>query len=311
MISQTLIDIGLLVAGVGLLWKGADWVVHSACGLAHRFGLPDAVMGVSVVALGTSAPELMVAVLAALRGQPDIAVANIVGSNIFNLGIILGGCAAIWTVPTTRPLVGRDAPVLLLATLLLLLFLDDRLLERWEGGAMVVCLGSYLLYLVTRRGLRFETYDAVSEDTDSRRDYFRLILGLGGVLGGAHLLVGSASDLARLMGISDWAIGLTIVAAGTSLPELATALVAAHRGRMGMLAGTLVGSDLFNLLGVLGLTALLHPLAVSHGTDASLILMAVMVTILIVLMRTDWRLTRAEGLVLIAIGLLRWTRDLQ
>jgi len=311
MISQTLIDVGLLVAGVGLLWKGAGWLVHSACGLAHRFGLPDAVVGFSVLALGTSAPELTVAVLAALRGQPDIAVANIVGSNIFNLGIILGGCAAIWTVPTTRPLVGRDAPVLLLATLLLLLFLDDHLLERWEGGAMVICLGSYLLYLVTRRGLRFEAYDPVSEDTDSGRDYFGLILGMGGVLGGAHLLVGSASNLARLMGISDWAIGVTIVAAGTSLPELATALVAARLGRMGMLAGTLVGSDLFNLLGVLGLTALFHPLAVSHQVDVSLMLMAATMAILIVLMRTGWRLTRAEGLVLIAIGLLRWWRDLQ
>ena len=311
MICQPLIDIGLLVAGVGLLWKGADWVVHSACSLAHRFGLPDAAVGVSIVALGTSAPELTVAVLAALRSRPDLAVANIVGSNIFNLGIILGGCAAIWTVPATRSLVGRDAPVLLLATLLLLLFLDARLLERWEGGVMLLCLASYLLYLVTRRGLRFETYDPVPEDTGSGRDYFRLILGLAGVLGGAHLLVDSASDLARLMGISDWAIGVTIVAAGTSLPELATALVAAHRGRMGMLAGTLVGSDLFNLLGVLGLTALLHPLAVSHGTGASLMLMAAMVTVLIVLMRTGWWLTRTEGLVLIAIGLLRWTRDVQ
>ena len=311
MISQTLIDIGLLVVGIGLLWKGADWVVHSACGLAHRFGLPDAVAGVSIVALGTSAPELTVAVLAALRGHPDLAVANIVGSNIFNLGIILGGCAAIWTVPTTRPLVGRDAPALLLATLLLLLFLDDRLLERWEGVVMVMCLGSYLLYVVTRGGLRSEAYDPVSEDPGSARDYFGLILGLAGVLGGAHLLVGSASDLARLMGISDWAIGVTIVAAGTSLPELATALVAAQRGRMGMLAGTLVGSDLFNLLGVLGLTAFLHPLAISHGVDASLMLMPVMVTILIILMRTGWWLTRAEGLVLIAIGLLRWWWDLQ
>ena len=311
MISQTLIDVGLLVVGVGLLWKGADWVVHSACGLAHRFGLPDAVAGVSIVALGTSAPELTVAVLAALRGHPDLAVANIIGSNIFNLGIILGGCAAIWTVPTTRPLVGRDTPALLLATLLLLLFLDDRLLERWEGVVMVMCLAFYLLYLVTRRGLRSETHDPAPEDTGSARDYFGLILGLAGVLGGAHLLVGSASDLARLMGISDWAIGVTIVAAGTSLPELATALVAAQRGRMGMLAGTLVGSDLFNLLGVLGLTAFLHPLAISHGVDASLMLMPAMVTILIVLMRTGWWLTRAEGLVLIAIGLLRWWWDLQ
>ena len=311
MISQTLIDVGLVIVGVGLLWKGADWVVRSACQLAHRLGLPDAVVGASVVALGTSAPEITVAVLAVLEGHHDIAVANIVGSNIFNIGIILGGCAAIWTVPTSRPLVGRDAPVLLLATLLLLLFLEDHLLERWEGAAMVLCLGCYLFYLVTRRVLRLETYDLDPEDTGSGRDYFRLILGLGGVLGGAHLLVDSASDLAGLMGISEWAIGVTIVAAGTSLPELVTAVVAAHRRRMGMLAGMVIGSDLFNVLGVLGVAAFIRPLTVIHGVEASLMLMAAMVTILIVLMRTGWWLTRAEGLALIAIGLLRWLWEFQ
>ena len=311
MIFETLIDVAFLLAGTGLLWKGAGWVVHSACRLAHRFGLPDAVVGFSVVAIGTSAPELTVALLAALRGQPDIAVANVVGSNIFNLGVILGLCAAVWTIPTTRPLVVRDAPMLLVATLLLALFLADGMLGRGEGVVMVLCLGCYLLYLVTRQGLRFETYDPVSEGAVGGRDYGMLILGLGVIIGGAHLLVGSASDLARQIGISEWAIGVTIVAAGTSLPELATALVAAHRGRMSMLAGALVGSDVFNVLGVLGLTAFVQPLAVSHGANASLMMMVGMVAMLILLMRTGWRLTRAEGLFLIAIGLLRWSWDLR
>jgi cation:H+ antiporter len=311
MILEILIDVAFLLAATGLLWKGAGWMVHSACRLAHRFGLPDAVVGFSVVAIGTSAPELTVSLLAALRGQPDISVANVVGSNIFNLGIILGLCAAVWTVPTTRPLVARDAPMLLVATLLLALFLADGVLGRGEGAVMVLCLGSYLLYRVTRHGLRFDTYDSMSEGAVGGRDYAMLTLGLGLILGGAHLLVGSASDLARQMGISEWAIGVTIVAAGTSLPELATALVAAHRGRMSMLAGALVGSDVFNVLGVLGLTAFLHPLAVSHGANTSLLMMVGMVALLILLMRTGWRLTRANGLFLIAIGLLRWISDLQ
>jgi len=311
MILEMLIDVAFLLAATGLLWKGAGWVVHSACRLAHRFGLPDAVVGFSVVAIGTSAPELTVALLAALRGQPDISVANVVGSNIFNLGIILGLCATVWTVPTTRPLVARDAPMLLVATFLLALFLADGVLGRGEGAVMVLCLGSYLFYLVTRQGLRFETYDPMSEGAVGARDYGMLTLGLGLILGGAHLLVGSASDLARQMGISEWAIGVTIVAAGTSLPELATALVAAHRGRMSMLAGALVGSDVFNVLGVLGLTAFVHPLAVSHGANTSLLMMVGMVALLILLMRTGWRLTRANGLFLIAIGLLRWISDLQ
>jgi cation:H+ antiporter len=311
MIFWTLIDVGFLFAATGLLWKGAGWVVHSACRLAHRFELPDAVVGFSVVAIGTSAPELTVALLAALRGQPDISVANVVGSNIFNLGIILGLCAAIWTVPTTRPLVARDAPMLLVATLILALFFGDGVLQRWEGAVMVLCLGSYLLYLVTRQGLRFETYDPMSEGAVGWRDYAMLILGLGVILGGAHLLVGSASNLARQMGVSEWAIGVTIVAAGTSLPELATALVAAHRGRMSMLAGALVGSDVFNVLGVLGTTAFLHPLAVTHVASTSLLMMVGMVAVLILLMRSGWRLTRANGLFLIAIGLLRWMSDLQ
>jgi cation:H+ antiporter len=315
MIAGYLSEIALLFVGIGMLWKGADWIVHSACRVARRFKLSDVVIGATVVALGTSAPEVTVTLVAAWGGRPEISVGNVIGSNIFNLGIILGGCATIWVIPTTRHLVYRDAPVLLLATLLLLLLLNENVpqLDRGEGLAMIVFLGSYVLYLVTRGGVHFETQDDVPEGTAKGRDYFTLLLGLAAVISGAHLLVDSASDLASLLGLSEWAIGVTIVAAGTSLPELATALVAAHRGRMGLMAGTLVGSDLFNVLGVLGLAGLFAPeplTIVSTNTTVCLSMMAGMLAVMILLMRTGWRLTRLEGLLLVALALLRWAQDL-
>ena len=319
MIAGYLSEIALLFVGIGMLWKGADWIVQSACRVARRFKLSDAVIGATVVALGTSAPEVTVTLVAAWGGRPEISVGNVVGSNIFNLGIILGGCATIWVIPTTRHLVYRDAMVLLLATLLLMFFLNGDLdgkhaqLDRGECLAMIVLLGSYILYLVTRGGVHFETQDDMPEGDATGRDYFTLLLGLAAVIGGAHLLVDSASDLASLLGLSEWAIGVTIVAAGTSLPELATALVAAHRGRMGLMAGTLVGSDLFNVLGVLGLAGLFAPeplTIVSTDVTLCLSMMAGMVAVLILFMRTGWRLTRVEGLLLVALALLRWNLDL-
>ncbi|MFQ5513347.1 MAG: calcium/sodium antiporter [Myxococcota bacterium] len=311
MTSEALSQIGLLLVGVSLLWKGADWVVQSACRIAHRFELSDAVIGATVVAIGTSAPEITVTLVAALRGQPDISIGNVVGSNIFNLGIILGGCAAIWSpVPIARSLVRRDVPVLLLATLLLLVLLHDNALDAWEGLAMVVFLGMYVLYLVSRGGLALEDGEQMPEGKATRRDYLVLALGLAAVISGAHLLVRAASELALMLGISPYGIAVTVVAMGTSLPELATALMAAHRGRMAMMAGTLVGSDIFNVLGVLGLAAILHRLDVSHGVEWSLMTMVAMVTVLRIVMRRGWCLTRTEGMILVLVALLRWKFDL-
>jgi len=149
MISGSLTEIGLMLIGIGLLWKGADAVVVAACRIAHRFELSDAVIGATVVALGTSAPEVTVTLVAALGGQPDISVGNVLGSNIFNLGLILGGCAVLYQVPISQQLVKRDGLLLLGGTLLLMLFLDDNVLERYDGLAMTVCLGAYVLYLGT------------------------------------------------------------------------------------------------------------------------------------------------------------------
>jgi cation:H+ antiporter len=305
-----LTDVALILVSIGLLWKGADWVVGSACSVAYRFKLPEAVIGATLVALGTSAPEVVVTLVAALRGEPDISVGNVVGSNIFNLGIILGGCATIWAIPTTRQLVQRDTPALLFAALLLLLFLSDGTLGRWEGLGMVVILCGYVLYLVNRGGLPLEEPEIIVIEDATRRDFFLLILGLASVISGAHLLVRAASSLAIGLGLSTWAIGVTVVAAGTSLPELATAFVAVHRGRTALMAGTLVGSDLFNVLGVLGLAAFLHPLNIVPGARVSLMMMAGMVAVLLIFLRSGWRLSRSEGLLLILFALVRWSRDL-
>ncbi len=299
----------LILLAIGLLWKGAGWVVHSACRVACRFKLSEAVIGATIVALGTSAPEIVVTLVAALTGKPNISVGTVVGSNIFNLGFILGGCATIWAIPTTRQLVLRDAPALLMAALLLLFFLSDGTLGRWEGMSMVVILGSYVLYLVNRGELTDEP-EEIPIQPARPRDYFVLVLGLASILSGAHLLVSAASSIAAALGLSQWTIAVTVVAAGTSLPELATAVVAVHRGRSALMAGTLVGSDLFNVLGVLGLAAFLNPLTITPAAQTSLLLMAAMMAVLLLFMRSGWRLSRMEGACLILMACLRWSRDL-
>jgi cation:H+ antiporter len=306
-----LAEIALVVIATGLLWKGADWVVCGAARIARRFSLSDVVIGMTVVAVGTSAPEIVVTLVAALRDQPDISVGNVVGSNIFNVGFILGSCAALWVIPTNRMLVRRDAAALLVACVLLAICLGDYRLEWWEGLVMMLLLGGYVAYLLRREEAPEELdADGVPEGPASAWDYPMLVLGLAAVLGGAHLLVESAVDLAHALGLSEWAIAVTLVAGGTSLPELACAFAAASRGRPGIVAGNLIGSDLFNVLGVLGLAAVLNPMAIDPGARPSIFMMTAMVGLLVVFMRSGWRLSRAEGLLLIAIAILRWSRDL-
>lgn len=302
----------LLIIATGLLWKGADWVVIAASRIAHRFGLSDVVIGMTVVAVGTSAPEVVVTLVAALRGADDIAVANVVGSNIFNVGFILGACAAVWGIPTSHTLVRRDAVALFAACLLLGICLIDYRIARWEGLGMLALLGAYVLYLMRRNDGHEEAVvdDEVARRPATWRDVPLLAAGLMAVVGGAHMLVGSAQALALEMGLSDWAIGVTLVAGGTSLPELAVSIAAAKRGRPGIVAGNLIGSDLHNVLGVLGLAAFLHPLHIDPGSAESILLMIAMVGILVVFMRSGWRLSRSEGCLLIAFAILRWSRDL-
>ncbi len=303
MISE-IIFIGLSMVA---LFLGAHWLVDSASRIARLIGVSDLVIGLTVVAFGTSAPEFAVTVLAALKGCPNISVGNIVGSNIFNLGFILGGVAIVHALEITPKLVYRDGLFLLTMTLLLLFLFRDLKLVQIEGATLFLFLVLYLGYLFWRR--ETEIVDEIPVVKGSRKDILLLIAGLAMVAGGSHLLVDSAREIALTMGIPEWVIGVTIVAAGTSAPEFVTSLVASLKRRFGISAGNLIGSDIFNLVGVLGLAGMLTPLHIDEAATGSLYMLAGMIFIVILFMRTGWKLTRVEGAFLVLLGAMRWVMD--
>lgn len=300
------LDILIIIACIVGLWRGAVWVVESATRIARKLGLSDLIIGLTVVAIGTSAPEFAVTAVAALEGQSDISVGNVVGSNIFNLGFILGGLAIFRGVATSRKLVFRDGGMLIGTTALLVFFLSDLALTRLEGIILMVILIIYVGYLIYQRA---ESEEEVPSGDFSWWDAPRFLVGIGIIVASGHFFVEAASSLARLMGITEWVIGVTIVAIGTSAPEIATSLVALLRGQHGMSAGNLIGSDLFNLLGVLGFAAILQPMTVDAAARGSVFLLAGMVLLVVLMMRTGWRLSRVEGSVLVVITLIRWVFD--
>ncbi len=307
--SLTLQILGILVSIV-LLWRGADLFVDGAVQIARRFKISEVAIGLTLVGFGTSAPEFAVSIGAALTGRPDISVGNIVGSNIFNLGFILGGCAAIFPMLTSRKLVYRDGLFLIGVTTGLAFFLGDLTLSRWEGALMLLLLGGYLVSLFRDRS---SSDDEPEEETHGAEGRWGIPLGFVGllmVLGGAHLLVLCASHVARAAGMTEWAIGVTIIAAGTSAPELVTCLAAAFKGKHGMSVGALIGSDLYNLLGVLGVASMINPLQIDPAGRSSVYLLVAMVTLVVVFMRTGWKIRRREGLTLVGINVMRWLTDM-
>ena len=296
-------DIVILLVSIIVIGKGAVWLVDAAARVAKHFGISELVIGLTVVAFGTSAPEFGVTILAAIRGMGDISVGNIVGSNIFNLGFILGGTAIIHSLKTSRTIVFRDGIFLLFGGILLSVFLWDLTLSKIEGIVLFTLLVLYLLYLYFNK----ETIET-EEPTHAmyRWDPILLFVGIGLVILGSHFLVESAVSIARFMGVSDWVIGATIIAAGTSAPEFATSLTAAMKSRYGMSVGNLIGSDIFNLFGVLGVAGMMRNLSVGHDAHINLIILSFMIAVVLIFMRTGWVVSRKEGIILVMIGLLRW-----
>jgi len=296
-------DIVIIIVCILIIAKGAAWLVDSSAKIARHFGISDLVIGLTIVAMGTSAPEFGVTILAALRGMSDISVGNIVGSNIFNLGFILGGTAVIRSLGTNKKVVYRDGIFLFLGTVLLTVFLWDLVLSRIEGTILFALLFGYIGYLYRQK----ETIEAeIQTGKLLWYDPFLMLIGMGMLMGGSHFMVESAINLARVMRVSEWVIGATIVAAGTSAPEFATSLVAALRGHYGISVGNLIGSDIFNMFGVLGLAGIMKNLSVDIGVQSNLILLSLMVLLVLVFMRTGWRISRWEGIILVSLGLARW-----
>ncbi|MEM7801135.1 MAG: sodium:calcium antiporter [Chloroflexota bacterium] len=299
----------IVAATVAGLWFGGIWIVNAAARIARQIGMSELVIGLTIVAIGTSAPEFAVTIIAALNGQSDISVGNVVGSNIFNLGFILGGVAMVSAIPTTRKLVTREGGMLIGATALLLILLGDLELALWEGVILITVLVSYIGYLLYKRD-GGDTAEELPDGEFSWWDIPMLIAGTALILTSGHFLVESASEIARHFGLSEWVIGVTIVAAGTSAPELATSLIGVLRGRHGISIGNLIGSDLFNLLGVLGVAAIINPMTVTDSAYSSLWLLAALVVGVVILMRTGWKLSRWEGGLLVVVNLIRWVIDL-
>ena len=298
-----LIHILIIAICIVGLAKGASLLVDASVKIAKRFSVPELVIGLTVVAFGTSAPEFGVTLLAALKGMSDIAVGNVVGSNIFNLGFILGGTAIIRNLQATKSMVYRDGLFLLAGTLLLILFAWDLTYSKVEGVVLLSALAIYLISLFTAKTGNLSRRESISARWFDPIIFF---VSLGIILAGSHFLVESSAFLARSAGISEWVIGTTIVAFGTSAPELVTSIVAALKGHHGLSIGNLIGSDIFNMFGVLGTTAIIRNMQVDAEARSNLILLASMVILVLIFLRTRWRLTRREGIILVLISVGRW-----
>jgi len=261
----------MVAGGLAFLLLGGDVLVRGAVALAKRFSIPPLIIGLTVVAFGTSAPELVVSVEAALSGVPELAIGNVVGSNIANILLVLGLPALIFPIACDAPSIRRDCATMIAASAIFMGLCFTGLLQAWQGLLMLLALIGYLgwTYYTARRNDR-QTAEAIMEEIEeiASRPQSALtatvfvLAGLLGLVVGSNMLVKGAVDVARTLGLSEATIGLTMVALGTSMPELATALVAALRRHADVAIGNVIGSNLFNILGIMGITAMVMPVPV-------------------------------------------------
>lgn len=306
-----LADVGLVTAGLVLLIWGADRFVYGAASSARNMGVAPLLIGLTVVAFATSAPEILVSVVASMQGQPGLAFGNAIGSNIVNIGLVLGLTAIVRPIPLESATLRREMPALLAVSLLTVsLFLDTRL-SRPDGIVMLTGLAIVMIWFV-RLGIRSAANDPIKmdyeaeipDDVSNFMAVFWLVVGLGTLLLGAEWLVDGATSVAKSIGVSDVVIGITIVAFGTSVPELAVSLVSALRGEYGLAIGNIVGSNIFNLLAVIGLAAAIQPATVAPSVLSLHIFVMVAFTLVLFAMTYDYDgkalLSRLEGIALLA-----------
>ena len=297
-----------ITGGLVLLFFGADWLVQGAVTLALHLGLSPLIVGLTVVPLGTSVPEALVSVQAALGHQGGIALGNVIGSNILNIALILGLSSLILPLKVDSRIVKADVPLLTGATFMLVVLLEDFHISRMEGAFLLLCIVFYVtgnIMTVKRTSPEEDKIEGMEIPEDSGKTLWRdvgfLILGIVTLGFGANFLVTGAVDLARIFGLSEALIGLTIVSIGTGTPELATALMAAFRKSPDLAIGNVVGSNLFNIMFVLGIAGLVAPL---DGKGISSIDLYVMLGVTILLLPTVWTgriLDRKEGFLFLAI----------
>ena len=306
-------DILLLIVGLGLILAGATFLTDGSTALAQRFRVPEFIIGLTVVAVGTSTPELVVSVLSAIGGQSDVAIGNVVGSNIFNVFVILGVCALIRPVPLTAGNIRRDIPFGVLVSLLLLALAQDSLLckgaadriGRLDGAAMLA-LYILLMWYTIRKTKRPEATAPTEGSKAPMAAWLTAVMIVGGLAGlvfGGEMFLRSATSIARSLGVSESVIAITLVAGGTSLPELASSLVSLFKGKAEMALGNVIGSNIANILLILGVSATIHPLSMGGITvwDLLMVLLSSVVVFLAAFTFKRKAIDRWEGALFVAI----------
>lgn len=292
-----------LVVGFVLLVKGADWFVEGSAGIANKFGIPQIVIGLTIVAMGTSMPEAAVSISAALRGSAEITIGNVVGSNIMNILVILGLTAVVCQIAVQKTTIHYEIPMVIGVTILLAVMgLQNNIISRAEGVILLACMVVYMLYLLrlAKRGVvENEEMDAYAKQVSFGRLILLVVVGVAAIIFGSHVAVEAASAIARIFGISERFIGLTIVAFGTSLPELVTS-VAARRGNSDIAVGNIVGSNLFNIMFVVGITAVIVPVVYQPTFRVDSIVAVAAAVLLLVCVYRGRVLKRRHGLLMLA-----------
>jgi cation:H+ antiporter len=307
-----LITIGLFLVGLGILIKSADVLVEGASSLARRLGISALVVGLTVVAFGTSAPELIVSMLASISGNVDIAVGNIVGSNIVNILLILGLSAAVYPLRVQKTTVWKEIPFALLASLVFFIMAHDALVSghaasivsRGDGLVLVGFFLVFLYYIATVAKQSMSQDENVSSEEMSKVKSIVYVLGgVAGLVVGGKMILSSAITIASSFGVSESLIGLTIVAVGTSLPELATSIVAALKRQADIAVGNVVGSNIFNIFWIIGASAIIAPLPVNQVLITDMVVMVVAAVLLFLVLFVGKRhmIDRWQGILFIAL----------
>ena len=290
----------LLVVGMALLMKGADFFVDGSASVARKLKVPSVIIGLTIVALGTSLPEASVSITAGLMGSNEIAISNIVGSNIFNTLVVVGTSACIAPFIMDKEILSRDLIINILVSIILSIFVLNGMLNRYEGILFLVGLALYI-YTLVRAAQKNRVEEEEQEILSTTKCILYIVVGVACIIFGGDITVDSAKKIAAMLGMSDTLIGLTVVSIGTSLPELVTSVVAAKKGESGLSLGNAIGSNIMNILFILGVSSSLHPISatIQNIMDA-FILIGVALFIFVMSKRSD-KMTCQRGILMIGI----------
>lgn len=298
-LTEMIFDILLIVLGVAMVLLGADRLTEGAAALARRMNVPEIIIGLTIVAAGTSAPELFVSLVSALKGTPDMAMGNVVGSNTMNCMLIVGCAAMVAPMTISRSTVQKDIPFSVGASVLLMILAINAYLGRFDGIILLLGFAAFMYYtlLQAKKG-QVEQQETVKQVNPWLSAFF-VLLGLAMLVVGSNVFVDAASDVAYSLGLSEGVVGLTIVAGGTSLPELATSVVAARKGQSAIAIGNVIGSNVFNILLILGLTATISPMQIQGITLVDMGMMLGSVSLVWLFSYTRFTVERWEGALLV------------